>query len=430
MSLNINMTEENEYNSINNISIELPDVSYVSGSDDANLKIYKFDATKDIYDVISYFLEIKSSNDPFYIVDINQIIKQYYLWKKELPFIRPYYAVKSNPDPLIVKILASLGCGADCASKTEIINALDSLPPNDIIYANPCKEITHLQFARSRDVDLLTFDSETELHKIKIHHPKAKLVLRIKVDDSSSRCKFGIKFGCEIEGIKNMLKLIGILELNLVGVSFHVGSNCSSSGFFKKAIYDARQVFNLSQEMNGARLNLLDIGGGFPGFDNECGITFENIAEEIRTSYEEYFGDIKENVKVIAEPGRFFSTRSHTLVFNIIGIKKKYDTENKKVKYQYTINEGIYGSFSAVMFDYAKPQIKPFNERNEDELYQSTIFGPTCDSLDKITEDAMLPEMAVGDWCFVENFGAYTRASSTSFNGFRLGQVYYIQQTF
>jgi ornithine decarboxylase len=422
--------EELEYSNSNNISLELSDVTYVSGLDDANTRVYKFDSSKDIYDIISYFLEIKSSNDHFYVVDINQIIKQYNLWKKELPFIRPFYAIKSNPDPMIIKILTSLGCKADCASKTEIVAALDYLQPQDIIYANPCKEITHIQFARSHDVDLLTFDSETELHKIKIHHPKAKLILRIKVDDSSSRCKFSIKFGCEIENIQSMMNLIKVLELNLVGVSFHVGSNCTSVGYFKKAIADCRKVFDLGYQIIGKKLSILDIGGGFPGFDNECGITFQDICQEIRDSYQESFGDIREEVNVIAEPGRFFSTKSHTLVFNIIGIKKKINTETKQINYQYTINEGIYGSFSAVMFDYAKPIIKPFNERNEEELYKSTVFGPTCDSLDKITEDAMLPEMAVGDWCFVENFGAYTRASSTSFNGFRPGQVYYIQHTF
>jgi ornithine decarboxylase len=416
-----------EDNEAINFNVELEDVTYVSGLDDANIKIYKFDANKDIYDIISYFLEIKSSNDHFYVVDLNKIIKQYYLWKKELPFIRPFYAVKSNPDPMILKILTSLGCGADCASKTEIVSAMDCLQPEDIIYANPCKEITHIQFARSHDVDLLTFDSETELHKIKIHHPKAKLILRIKVDDSSSRCKFSVKFGCEEDNIAGILNLIKVLELNLVGVSFHVGSGCSSVGSFSKAISDARKVFDMSLKMNNKHLSILDIGGGFPGFETECGITFQDIAKEIRESFETSFGDIKDNIEVMAEPGRFFSTISHTLVFNIIGIKKKNDKENNQVKYQYTINEGIYGSFSAVMFDYAKPIIKPFNERDEEELYQSTVFGPTCDSLDKITESAMLPEMAVGDWCFVENFGAYTRASSTSFNGFRPGQVYYIQ---
>ncbi len=419
--------EESDFSSPN-FSFELNDVTYVSGPDETNTKVYKFDSSKDIYDIISYFLEIKSSNDHFYVVDINQIVKQYNLWKKELPFIRPYYAIKSNPDPMIIKILTSLGCGADCASKTEIVSAMEYLSPSDIIYANPCKEITHIQFARSHDVDLLTFDSETELHKIKINHPKAKLILRIKVDDSSSRCKFGVKFGCEEDNISAILNLINVLELNLVGVSFHVGSGCSSAGSFAKAVADARKVFDMSLKQHNKRLTFLDIGGGFPGFDNEDGgITFQDIARDIRTSFEKSFGDIKDEVNVIAEPGRFFCTKSHILVFNIIGIKKKLDKPTNKHSFQYTINEGIYGSFSAVMFDYAKPIIKPFNERNEEELYKSTVFGPTCDSLDKITEEAMLPEMAVGDWCFVENFGAYTRASSTSFNGFRPGQVYYIQ---
>ena len=186
----------------------------------------------------------------------------------------------------------------------------------------------------------------------------------------------------------------------------------------KKYLYSQEHywcnMLNTHNKSFGFNFTTIDIGGGFPGFDNEAGITFQDICQEIREGYQESFGDIKDSVSVMAEPGRFFCTKSHTLVFNIIGIKKKIDKQTQDVKYQYTINEGIYGSFSAVMFDYAKPIIKPFNERNEEELYPSTVFGPTCDSLDKITEDAMLPEMAVGDWCFVDNFGAYTRASSTS----------------
>lgn len=406
---------------------DLSEFNIINEYDESNQQIHKFDSTKDIYDIISYFLEIKSSNDHFYIVDLRKIIDQYYLWKEYLPFIKPFYAVKSNPDFLIMKILSDLGCGFDCASKTEIIEAIRHINAENIIYANPCKEITHIQFARSHDVDLLVFDSETELYKIKINHPNAKLVLRIKVDDSASRCKFSSKFGYDIKDIEHIIGFVKTLGLNLVGISFHIGSNCSSNGFYTKAIADSRKVFDIALEKYNINLNLLDLGGGFPGFDAETGLTFTDIATEIKTACEEYFGEaIKNNtISIIAEPGRFFCTKSHTLACNIIGIKKIKDQEDKIINY-YTINEGVYGSFSAIVFDYAKPLIKPFNERYEETLHKSVVFGPTCDSLDKITDDAMLPEMAIGDWIFVENFGAYTRASSTNFNGFQPGKVYYI----
>uniref|UniRef100_A0A6C0E601 ornithine decarboxylase n=1 Tax=viral metagenome TaxID=1070528 RepID=A0A6C0E601_9ZZZZ len=405
---------------------ELYDVSYVNGYEDEQLKVYKFNSPSDVYDIISYFLEIKSSNDHFYIVDIKKILEKYNLWMKELPFILPFYAIKSNPDPMILKLLSSMGCGFDCASKSEIIEAISYVDHDKIIYANPCKEITQIQFARQKKVDLLTFDSEAELHKIKIHHPKAKLVMRLKVDDSGSVCQFSTKFGCDPDEAKTLLNLINVLELNLVGVSFHIGSNCGKPGYYKKALENARKVFDMAKADFGFELNLLDIGGGFPGYDSQTQLEFSQIASEIRESVDTIFGDIKDKVTFIAEPGRFFCTTSHTLVCNIIGLKKKVNKKTGEKQYQYTINEGLYGSFSAIKFDYANPNIKPFSGRDQTDLYPSIIFGPTCDSLDKLSENAMLPEMTIGDWCFVENFGAYTRASSTNFNGFTPGKVYYV----
>ena len=402
--------------------INYSDCTIVTETEETNVKIYKFN--KDIYDTISSFLEITPSNDHFYIVNLHKIVKQFNRWKAELPNVKPFYAIKSNPDHMILKTLCGLGCGFDCASKPEIIGAFNAgAKPENIIYANPCKEFTHLQYARAHDVDLLTFDSETELYKVNLYHPGAKLIIRIKVDDRASMCKFSSKFGVDIEEVDDMIKIVHMLKLNLVGVSFHVGSNCSESGYFDKAIKDCKYVFELVKNKYGKLLSILDIGGGFPGYDYGNRITFSEIANEIRQSLDTYFKEEIENgLEVIAEPGRFFCTRSHTLVCNIIGIKK----DKKSGIIQYTINEGIYGSFSSIVFDYAHPFIKPFNERNTDKCYESVIFGPTCDSLDKINDKIMLPELALGDWIYVENFGAYTRASSTTFNGFQPGKVYYV----
>jgi diaminopimelate decarboxylase len=416
-------------------TIDFSGYNFITESEEKYPKIYRFSSEYDTYGIISDLLKKQAINDHFYIVDLKKIINQYNLWKKELPLIRPYYAIKSNPDQMIMKLLSDLGCGFDCASRTEIIEALQHTSSNNLIYANPCKEITHIQFARSRDVDLMTFDSDCELYKIKLNHPKAEIILRIKVDDSSSRCKFSSKFGYDVNEVENILGLIKVLDLNLVGVSFHVGSNCTSNGYFKKAIADARKIFNIARDKYNMNLHKLDIGGGFPGYDWEQGITFSEIASEIRNSlYESFqdyidgcFDDDKTQFQIIAEPGRFFCTQSHILVCNIIGIKKRKDSDGNPL-FQYTINEGVYGSFSATVFDYAKPKIVPFNERDENKLYKSVVFGPTCDSFDKITEEAMLPELAVGDWVFIENFGAYTRASSTSFNGFQPGKVYYVMK--
>jgi len=414
-------------------------IRYIDGDEDRIPTIYKFERSKDIYEIICYFIERKISNDHFYMVNINGVLHQLNIWRNELPYVFPHYAIKSNPDSMIIKVLAENGCGFDCASKSEMIETLQATDASKIIYANPCKEITHLQYAKSNDVDLLTFDSENELHKIKLSHPKAALIIRIQVDDSGSLCRFNSKFGVPGDSIESLINLAKVLELNLIGVSFHVGSGCSQSGMFQKAINNALYVFKLAYSF-GYKLNILDIGGGFPGNDSIAKIKFADLANEIKSSVLNDFGYdiqtgkmvretefISPDLKIIAEPGRFFSTNSHTLVCNIIGIKKELNPETKKTIFKYTINEGVYGSFNCILFDGAKPTILPYNERDEAEQYESIVFGPTCDSVDIITKDTILPEMSVGDWLFVENFGAYTRASTTTFNGFKPGQVYYYQ---
>jgi ornithine decarboxylase len=322
---------------------------------------------------------------------------------------------------MLLHILAKLGCGFDCASKDEIILAKSTgVSTDNLLYANPVKDNESLQFARSQDVDYLTFDTCCELDKIKVCHPDAKCIIRIQVDDSGSECQFNTKFGCTLEEVKELLELAKIDKINIVGTSFHCGSNCKVKGQFMNAIRDAKKVFDIAKNY-GFTLNILDIGGGFPGCDDDV-ITFEQIADEINKAIDMYFNDI--DVKFIAEPGRMFSASSHTLVATIIGIKNSISIANEEI-FKYTLNDGVYGSFNCIIFDHAVPKILPFNERTE-KTYKSTLFGPSCDSIDVITKDAELPKLAIGDRVFVLNFGAYTKASSSSFNGFRTTLNYYI----
>ena len=138
----------------------------------------------------------------------------------------------------------------------------------------------------------------------------------------------------------------------------------------------------------------------------------------------------EEKIQFIAEPGRYFVEKSHTLVLNVIGKKREtYINETTQKEEEiiiYYLNDGIYGSFNCIYFDHKKPIVLPFNERNEKILYKSKIFGPTCDSIDLITSEIMLPELSIGEWVYVENFGAYTTAASSSFNGFITTDYKYI----
>lgn len=393
-----------------------------------DVKIYR--TTDDILDIINNMLETNSSEEAFYIVDLGKVLRQYRQWRELLPRVEPFYAVKCNSNPLILKMLCSVGCNFDVASQGEIstILSITKNQPHRMIFANPCKMPRQIKFARVNNVDLMTFDTEYELHKMKLYHEKAQLVLRIQVDDSSSKCKFNCKFGCALTEVSGLLNLAKILRLDVVGVSFHVGSGCANPQQYYHAIENCRLVFDTAASM-GYAFHLLDLGGGFPGDNVDM---FKHMCEEINKGLEEFFGESSPyaNITIIAEPGRYMVTTSHTLVLGVIG-KKEYfvpltpDSSELERRFVYYMNDGVYGSFNCIYFDHALPTIYPFNERTETR-YRSRIFGPTCDSLDKITEEVMLPELAIGEWCYVEDFGAYTTAASSNFNGFSTPQLRYI----
>jgi diaminopimelate decarboxylase len=168
---------------------------------------------------------------------------------------------------------------------------------------------------------------------------------------------------------------------------------------------------------------MVDIGGGFRGVDGP-GVKFVDIAKKINEGIADFFPNREEQgIDFMAEPGRYFAQRTHTLVMNVIGKKIIMDNDEKTIVYY--LNDGIYGSFNCIMFDHERPTILPFNERNEKQ-FRSRLFGPTCDSIDMISEDVMLPELATGEWVYSENMGAYTVAAGSNFNGFRTNLFRYI----
>ena len=342
-----------------------------------------------------------------------------------LPDVQPFYAVKCNPNHVVLDALASLGVNFDCASETEIKAIIEiTKDPTRIIFANPCKMSSQIRYARANDVDLMTFDCEEELYKIKLYHPYANLVLRIAVDDSKSKCKFNKKFGCKLGQVEELLTIAKTLKLDIVGFSFHVGSGCSSTENFYDAIHECRKATDIANSLK-IIINTIDIGGGFPGIDRN--IKFEDIAKRINDAIHDFFGKELENqtIRFIAEPGRYFAEQTHTLVLNVIGKKNIIDEITNEKMIVYYLNDGIYNSFNCIIFDHSKPVILPFNER-DGKLLKSRLFGPTCDSIDLIADEIMLPELAIGEWIYVENFGAYTISASSGFNGFKTNVFKYI----
>lgn len=430
-------------------------------------KVHFYGSEHSTYDIINDYLENNQSDQAFFLIDLGEIAKAYDKWTSCLPDVKPYYAVKCNPNLVLLEFLAQLGCNFDCASENEIKTIVEiTADPSRIIFANPCKMSSQIRYARANDVDLMTFDCEEELYKIKLYHPYAKLILRLAVDDTYSECRFNRKFGCKIEEVETLLTIGRTLKLDIVGFSFHVGSGCFSGDSFYSAIKDCRKATDIAKAM-GIHISIIDMGGGFPGVPKSIPnrthlIQFEDIASRINDAIHDHFSKEIQNktIRFIAEPGRYFAQKSHILVLNVIGKKIVYEKEEKgrdhldlgldiveeleegeieeemmdkgtndeiklEKKIIYYLNDGVYGSFNCIFFDHTVPTILPFNERDE-RLYKTTIFGPTCDSIDIISEDVLLPELAIGEWVYVEDFGAYTAASSSAFNGFKTSMCKYI----
>jgi ornithine decarboxylase len=368
-----------------------------------------------------------TSDEPFYIVDMDKVVEQYNRWTEYLPTITPYFAVKSNPDAKIMSLLATLGCNFDCASKNEMANVMAIVNnPERIIFANPCKVSSHLRYARENKIAMMTFDSIEELEKIYNLYPEAQIVLRICVDDTNSKCKFNSKFGCPQHNILKIFEKAKQLRMNLMGFSFHVGSGCSDATSYYNAIEDCSIVYTASREF-GFDIRIIDIGGGFPGVDKNMNIRFADICDNINRAITDFFLYETSNsiIRFIAEPGRYFTEATHTLVLNVIAKKKEEGSANA---IKYYMNDGIYGSFNCIGYDHQTPELIPLLPRDaDDKVYNSTFFGPTCDSLDCIYKNIPFHELNVGEWLYVRNFGSYTVSPSSSFNGFSVSNKKYIR---
>lgn len=358
---------------------------------------------------------MKEDEDSFYVLDVGTLLQQFNFWKEQLPTIQPYYAVKCNNTSIILETLSSLGVFFDCASKEEIKDVLNAgAKPDEIIYANPSKPISHLKFAETQGIPLMTFDSFCEIEKVKNHFPSAKLVLRIRVDVSEGSCiiSFSKKFGCEPESAFELIQYASNRGLDVVGISFHVGTGCSEPEAYARGIHTAANIFKQAKNI-GINMQYLDIGGGFPGDSRK---TFEKIACLINESLKQE-ADILKGVTVIAEPGRYFVCNALTLAASIISLR---ETESHN---EYYINNGVYSSFNCVTTEHTKFQPTPLNEKYG-KPKKSEIWGQTTDEYDKVVEECWLPEMKHGDWLYFTSIGAYSTCLAIKFHGYSIPEVY------
>lgn len=392
--------------------------------------------------------EQEDAEDSFFICDLGDVIAKHQRWKRVFPRIHPCYAIKCNPCEPILRSMIAMGTGFDCASKAEIAQMLRlGAKPSHIIFANPCKQSSHIKFARDHGVDRLVFDNEIEIQKIKRLYPGTKLVLRIQTDDSASICRFSMKYGAHPDSCCSLIDAAKNLGMDVVGVSFHVGSGCQDPTAFVKALQLARKLFDYSKQI-GYNFSLLDIGGGFPGTEN-VQLTFEEIASIVNATLDDLFpARLFKSLEIIAEPGRYYAASAFTLVTNVIA-KRKVSRDRQSYHddlaakdavlngvlpskcdepaFMYFLNDGVYGSFNCLLYDHAEvtPAVLKTLEKDPPK-FSSSVWGPTCDGLDRVIEHCLLPELDVGDWVIWKDMGAYTVAAGSAFNGFKTSVITFV----
>ena len=367
-----------------------------------------------------HLIKRRNIQNSFFVCDTNIINNSVLNWRRELPYITPYYAVKSNNDLGVLENLTKHKFKFDCASKKEIeqILLLDN-NPEDIIYSHPCKDINHLNYAYKNNVNFTVVDSIEEIDKIKKYHPESSILCRLHVDNNHSRVVLSNKFGCSESMFEDIVKYSLQKQINLNGLSFHIGSYCMDPIAFSNAICKSRIYWDIMLE-NNIKPTILNIGGGFTN------VNFNNTAKSINSSINLYFKDYIDQMFIMAEPGRFFVENAYHLFMRITSKRIL-----KKDQFEYTLNDGLYGALNNNIYDKFPIQIyHAFDYKGDDIINkkscQSMFWGPSCDGLDCLTSEPInMVELNVGDWVYVPNCGAYINRGS-EFNGFEKSLVFNI----
>jgi ornithine decarboxylase len=358
----------------------------------------------------------KEQGTPLFVIDHDELRKNYRQFRRYLPRVQAYYAVKANPDPAIVHTLFLEGASFDVASMPEFMivhENIKHLPARDrqawiwdkIIYANPNKPVETLE-ELNQYKPLVTFDNLEEVRKIRRHAPNAGLALRLKVPNTGAMVELSSKFGAAPGEAVDLILAADRAGLVVEGISFHVGSQTTNFENYVQALHLAAGVFQEARDRGYTKMNLVDIGGGFPAPYDASVRPFRELAKVINGEIDRLFPP---EIQILAEPGRFLAASAGYAVSKVIG---KAVRDGKMCYY---INDGVYHTYSGVIFDHCKYPVRAF-KKGKTQI--CSVFGPTCDALDVVSMAESLPNLERDDFVYSTNIGAYSHASATYFNGF------------
>src|SRR5271163_3491331 len=369
--------------------------------------------------------QAKKHGTPIVVVDHKVLRENYSQFRKYLPRVEVYYAVKANSDPAIVHTFYQAGASFDVASMSEFLTVhekIKHLPAKQrqdfiwdrIIYANPIKAIETLERLDPYK-PLVTYDNYEEVIKIARYAPHSGLVLRLRVPNTGSMVELSSKFGALPGEAVDLIAFAHNNKLEVEGLSFHVGSQCTNPKNYSQSLHLAAGIF-AEAKARGFDLKLIDIGGGFPAHYDATVPRFTTVAKMINAEVDRLF---PQPIEILAEPGRFLIASAATSVAKIIGKAVRGG------KLSYYLDDGVYQTFSGIIFDHTQYPLKSFKKA---PTQICSVFGPTCDALDTLSMTEELPDLEIGELVYAENIGAYAGASSTYFNGFPPAKVVHVNQ--
>jgi ornithine decarboxylase len=382
----------------------------------------------DYYEAADWEL-IKAEADrhetPFVIVNLNVIRAKYEELTRQFPFAKIYYAVKANPAPEVIGLLRDLGACFDIASIYELDRVLSlGIAPDRISYGNTIKKIKDIRYFYERGVRLYATDSESDVRNIAKAAPGSRVFCRILVEGAETAdWPLSRKFGCYPDMAIDLITLARDLGLTPSGISFHVGSQQRDIGAWDSAIAKVRYIFDYLQG-EGIKLELINMGGGFPANYISKTNPMEVYAEEISRYLEEDFGD--DFPEIILEPGRSLVGEAGVLVSEVVMISQKSASGVDKWLY---IDAG---KFNGLVETWDESIRYPIYCESVGELSEEFIIaGPTCDSQDVMYEYFRNPlpgGVKVGDRLYWLTAGAYTSSyCAVEFNGFPPLKTYFVK---
>ncbi len=343
---------------------------------------------------------------PLLIVDCARVRAQYRRLKRALPGVDLHYALKPLPHAAVVQAVVAEGGGLDLATSGEVqLVARLGVDAARCIHTHPIKRAGDIRNALEYGIRTFVADNPDEVRKFRAYAGRAALLLRVSFRSPGAVCDLSRKFGCDIEDALPLGRLAARLGIGLRGFSFHVGSQATDALKHVEAIEACARLLSGARRERLGECDTLDIGGGFPIDYAERVADIGRFCAPLRRA----LSKLPRRVRVIAEPGRYIVGPA------AIGVASVMGRARREGHWWYYLDDGLYGCYSGQLYDHAR---YPVSALREGPPLPSVLAGPTCDSIDVIAENLMLPELRSGDLIVGRAMGAYTWASASEFNFF------------